>query len=112
MGANLFFQLMSRRLGLMGLTLIFFSPISLGLAQSPSQFLPSADDIPEEILRTEIILEGRSPLDGVPLTATEYTELMEALAESPHAPQLNPKIRHLVFLLKVRKFFRTLLPFL
>ncbi|AIE72573.1 MULTISPECIES: hypothetical protein [unclassified Synechocystis] len=84
--------------------------LTSGLAQSPT--LPPPDDIPEEILRTEIILEGRSPVDGEPLTATEYTELMEALAENPNPPQLSPRIRHLVFLLKVRKFFRTLLPFL
>ena len=81
-----------------------------GWAQSPT--LPPPDDIPEEILRTEIILEGRSPVDGEPLTATEYTELMEALAENPNPPQLSPRIRHLVFLLRVRKFFRTFLPFL
>ena len=41
-----------------------------------AQTLPPADDLPEEVLRTEIILEGRSPLDGEALTATEYTELM------------------------------------
>jgi hypothetical protein len=85
-------------------------PLAPSLAQSPD--LPSPDDIPEEILRTEIILEGRSPVDGEPLTATEYTELMEALAENPNPPQLSPRIRHLVFLLRVRKFFRTLIPFL
>ncbi|MBE9195694.1 hypothetical protein IQ217_17245 [Synechocystis salina LEGE 00031] len=85
-------------------------PLAPSLAQSPA--LPPPDDIPEEILRTEIILEGRSPLDGEPLTATEYTELMEALAENPNPPQLSPRIRHLVFLLRVRKFFRTFLPFL
>lgn len=112
MGVNLFCRPRGRSLKLGGLTLVFLSPISLTLAQSYAPSLPPADDIPEEILRTEIILEGRSPLDGEPLTATEYTELMEALAENPNAPQLNPKIRQLVFLLKVRKFFRTLLPFL
>ncbi|QUS61136.1 hypothetical protein IQE94_03030 [Synechocystis sp. PCC 7339] len=85
-------------------------PLAPSLAQSPA--LPPPDDIPEEILRTEIILEGRSPVDGEPLTATEYAELMEALAENPNPPQLSPRIRHLVFLLRVRKFFRTFLPFL
>ncbi len=96
----------------MGLTIILLGPISPSLAQNYPLSLPPADDIPEEILRMEIILEGRSPLDGEPLTATEYTELMEALADNPNPPQLNPKISHLIFLLKVRKFFRTLLPFL
>jgi hypothetical protein len=75
-----------------------------------AQTLPPPDDIPEEVLRTEIILEGRSPIDGEALTATEYTELMAELAESPHPPELNDEIRHLIFLLKVRKMLKTLIP--
>lgn len=34
--------------------------------------LPPPEDVPEEILRTEIITEARSAIDGQPLTAAEY----------------------------------------
>jgi hypothetical protein len=37
--------------------------------------LPPPEDLPEEILRTEIITEARSPIDGQPLTAAEYAQL-------------------------------------
>jgi hypothetical protein len=73
--------------------------------------LPPPEDIPEEVLRTEIITEARSPIDGQPLTAAEYAQLEARLAESPFPPQLNPKIRQLIFLLHLRRFFKTVIPF-
>ena len=74
--------------------------------------LPPPDDIPEEVLRTEIILEARSPIDGRPLTPSEYAQLQEEKAKSPYSPQLNSKIRTIVFLLEIRRFVKTVLPFL
>ncbi len=82
------------------------------LVGQPARTLPPPEDLPEEVLRTEIITEGRSPVDGEPLSATEYAELQEALAKNPNPAQLSPKIRHLVFLLQMRKFLRTVAPFL
>lgn len=73
--------------------------------------LPPPDDIPEEILRAEIIVEARSPMDGQPMTASEYAELKAKLAKSPYPPQLNPQIEQLVFLLRIRKLIKTLIPF-
>lgn len=73
--------------------------------------LPPAEDVPEEVLRTEIILEGRSPVNGQPLSAAEYALLEEQLAQSPYAPALNPKIRHLIFLVRIRKILKTVVPF-
>jgi hypothetical protein len=73
--------------------------------------LPPPDDIPEEILRTEIVVEARSPLDGQPVTASEYAELKGKLAQSPYPPQLSPQIEQLIFLLKIRKLIKTLTPF-
>ena len=73
--------------------------------------LPPPDDIPEEILRAEIITEARSPIDGKPLTAAQYQELQQRFANNPNPPELNPKIRNLIFLLKIRKLIRTILPF-
>jgi hypothetical protein len=77
-----------------------------------AQTLPPPDDIPEEVLRTEIILEGRSPVDGKALTATEYRELMDQLAENPNPPQINSEVQHLIFLLRVRKMIKTFIPFI
>lgn len=73
--------------------------------------LPPPDDIPEEILRTEIIIDARSPIDGQPVTAAEYIELQAQLQKAP-PPELNTKIRQTVFLLRIRKALRQFFPFL
>ncbi|NJQ98532.1 MAG: hypothetical protein HC784_14930 [Hydrococcus sp. CSU_1_8] len=73
--------------------------------------LPPPEDIPEEILRTEIILEARSPIDGQPLTAAEYAQLKAELEQSAFPPQVSSNIRQLIFLLNVRKLLKLLLPF-
>jgi hypothetical protein len=73
--------------------------------------LPPKEDIPEEILRTEIITEARSPIDGKSLSAAEYAELQTKLQISP-PPKLDPKIRENIFLLRLRKGLRQIFPFL
>ncbi|MBN3872175.1 hypothetical protein [Nostoc sp. JL33] len=73
--------------------------------------LPPAEDIPEEILRTKIIIEARSPIDGRFLTAAEYIQLQAQLQEAP-PPKLDPKIREQVFLLRIRKTLLQFFPFL
>ncbi|NJM20074.1 MAG: hypothetical protein HC836_06030 [Richelia sp. RM2_1_2] len=73
--------------------------------------LPPKVDIPEEILRTEIIIEGRSPIDGKPLSPAEYAQLQAELKTRPYPPQLSPKVRDTVFLLRLRKILKTLFPF-
>lgn len=85
--------------------------VELNLMGANTSFaLPPPTDIPEEILRMEIIPEARSPLDGQPLNAKEYAELAKKLAQSPFAPEISPKIRQLIFLLQVRKLLKTLTP--
>ncbi|RMF27301.1 MAG: hypothetical protein D6756_02140 [Cyanobacteria bacterium J083] len=80
----------------------------------PPQFaaiaLPPPQDMPEEILRSEIILQGRSPFDGKPLTAAEYAELEAKLAASLYAPEVNSQIKEVIFLLNLLKLFRTFTP--
>ncbi|MGK7955316.1 MAG: hypothetical protein AB4063_08650 [Crocosphaera sp.] len=89
--------------------------IPLGLAL-PMMFLevgvtlPPPEDIPEEILRTEIITEGRSPMDGEPLTAAEYAQIQEKLGESPYPPEIDSRLQNLIFLLKIRKMLKTFVP--
>ncbi len=73
--------------------------------------LPPLEDIPEEILRTEIITEARSPIDGKRLNAAEYAQLQAQLQQSP-PPKLAPQIRDQIFLLRILNSFRRLFPFL
>jgi hypothetical protein len=73
--------------------------------------LPPIEDIPEEVLRTEIILEGRSPIDGKPLSAAEYEELKTELAQSSNDPQISSDIEQVIFLLQLRKALKTIIPF-
>lgn len=74
--------------------------------------LPPATDVPEEVLRTEIILDARSPVDGKPLTPAEYA-VLQAEEQAPYRPpgQVSPKVRETVGLLKLRKFIKNVLPF-
>lgn len=72
--------------------------------------LPPPEDIPEEVLRTEIITEGRSAIDGKPVTAAEYAEIQERLSQSPYPPQIDSKLSNLIFLLKIRKMLKTFVP--
>ena len=89
-----------------------FAVLLLGcLRPLPSEALPPAEDTPEEILRTEIILEGRSPIDGKPLSTREYEELQAQLSESAFDPELDSDIQRLIFLLQIRKLIKTIIPF-
>lgn len=73
--------------------------------------LPPPEDVPEEVLRTEIITEARSPIDGKPLSATEYAQLQAQLQSPLSTPQVNPELQQLIFLLRVRQLLRTIVPF-
>ena len=85
---------------------------SIPLGYKPALALPPASDIPEEVLRTEIILEARSPVDGKPLNAAQYAELQAQLQTRSAPPKLNPQVRDTIFLLRLRRTLRTFFPFL
>lgn len=74
--------------------------------------LPPPEETPEEVLRTEIITEARSPIDGKPLTTAEYAELQAQLQARKGTPQINPKLQSRIVLLRFRKLIRIILPFL
>lgn len=74
--------------------------------------VPPPDDIPEEILRTEVIFEARSPLDGSPMAAAAYAQLQQDLAASQTTLTLNNDIRRILFLLQTRRALKPLIPFL
>jgi hypothetical protein len=87
--------------------------IFLGNSIAPALALPPPEDKPEEIQRTEIITEARSPLDGKPLTAAEYAELQTQLQARRQTPStLNPKLRRLITLIRLRQGVRSIFPFL
>ncbi|MEO1210343.1 MAG: hypothetical protein AAFX78_12445 [Cyanobacteria bacterium J06638_20] len=101
------------RLTLVGL--LISSSVTLGLGTARvSVALPPPEDIPEEVLRTEIIIEGRSPEDGELLTAEEYAEEQAATAATLDQPGeiVSPEIQQLILLLRIRKLVRPVLPFI
>lgn len=79
---------------------------------SLAQVLPPVEDIPEEILQTQIFTEARSPIDGKLLTAAEYAELQAQIQADAVEPKVAPKLQRLIVLLRVRKVIRSILPFL
>jgi len=87
---------------------------SLGLSFSlfcfPCFALPPCEDLPEEILRSEIITEARSPLDGRVMTPSEYSALTEKLQTSSFSPQLNSNLRNLILLLQLRHYLKAISP--
>jgi len=79
----------------------------------PAHALPPPEDTPEEVLRTEVITEARSPIDGTPMTAAEYAELeVQIQAASQRPPEVAQKYRDLVTLLRLRRAIRSVFPFL
>lgn len=79
--------------------------------QNPAAQEP--DDIPEELLRTEIITEARSPLTGESLSAAEYAQLLESIQNTPADGSLiSSEIRQLIQLLQIRRTLRPVLPFI
>ena len=88
-------------------------PIGIPAAANINQIvLPPPEDVPEEILRTEIIFEARSPLDGSPLSPADYAQLQTELAAPQTTLTLNPEIRYIIFLLQARRAFKPVIPFL
>ncbi len=74
--------------------------------------IPLDRDIPEEILRAEIITEARSPIDGRALSATEFAELVVETKQqldrsSAELGNGSAKIKDTLFLLRLRSFLRS-----
>lgn len=72
--------------------------------------VPPDRDLPEEILRADIITEARSPIDGRALSAAEFAELVVAIEQQSNrsaAASVNPEVKNLLFLLRLRGFLRS-----
>ncbi len=83
----------------------------LALPLTAPASLPPDGDPPEEVLRTEMIWEARSPLTGEPLTPAQYLELQQTL-QAGEPPVPSPALRQVIFLLQLRRVVRPLLPLL
>jgi hypothetical protein len=74
--------------------------------------LPPENDIPEEVLRAEIITEARSPIDGKALSANEFAELVVTAKQQVELDNAsfvinNSKVKETLFLLRLRGFLRS-----
>lgn len=72
----------------------------------------TAEEIPEEILRTEIITEARSPLTGEPISAADYAQLTDELRAPAGGNLVSQDIDYLIYLLQIRRAIKPILPFL
>jgi hypothetical protein len=87
-------------------TAIALMPVSVKAAE-----VKVLEEVPEEVLRSEILLDGRSSFTGERLSATEYAEMQSEIEQTNTVePQVSPKLRTLVGLVKLRKFIKTVLP--
>jgi hypothetical protein len=90
-------------------------PLFILTAALPATALPPPEDLPEEVLRTEIITEARSPIDNKRLTAAEYAELQAQLQQRPSEnprDQVSPGLKKTIRLLRLRRFIKTVFPFI
>ncbi|MCY7406053.1 MAG: hypothetical protein LH631_01390 [Alkalinema sp. CAN_BIN05] len=94
------------------IVLLLLACVSIGNTGVQAAESPAIEpDLPEEVLRSEILIDGRSPFDGKRLTATEYAELQQEIEQANVVePQVASKIRRLVGLIKLRKFIKQILP--
>ncbi|EDX86415.1 hypothetical protein S7335_4119 [Synechococcus sp. PCC 7335] len=98
---------------LVGIASIVSSIFQVQVARANLLEVPIVDiEVPEEILRTEIIVEARSPVTGELLTAAEYTQLQARLDREGRPPQLSSDIRQLVYLLRLRRLLKPIVPFI
>jgi hypothetical protein len=94
-----------------GVALAFISAGVMGTAL-PVLALPPEEDIPEEVLRTRVITEARSPIDGEPMSAAAYGRLQEQLQNVNDVEVVDSDLAQLIFLLQIRRAIRPILPFI
>ena len=85
--------------------------MQIASAVTANNRLPDAD-IPEEVLRAEIITEARSPISGKALSAQDFAELVvntkqQLDRDDAIAATTNSKFKEAVLLLRLRGFLRS-----
>lgn len=98
--------------GFLSPLMLAHSGVVLAAPQTEPEKLP-VEEVPEEILRTEIILDARSPIDGKPMSPAEYAELQaeELTRYQPHGT-VAQEVKDVVTALRVRRFIKKFLPFI
>jgi hypothetical protein len=91
---------------------IALSTIACWQIIAPARAVPPDNDIPEEVLRAEIITEARSPIDGKALSAVEFAELvvntrLQIDRDNAATAANSPKLKETLFLLRLRGFLRS-----
>lgn len=92
-----------------GFYTIFGSQIAISVTANN---LPPDSDIPEEVLRAEIITEGRSPISGKALSANDFAQLVvntkqQLDRDDAISATSNPRFKEILFLLRLRGFLRS-----
>ncbi|MGB8702787.1 MAG: hypothetical protein WCD18_25510 [Thermosynechococcaceae cyanobacterium] len=79
-----------------------------------AQTLPPSEDIPEEVLQTQAIESARSRLDGQAQSPHTYAQEQQHLRVMPEdvPARLAPEVYQTIFLLRLQKLMKGLLPFL
>ena len=80
--------------------------------EAPRAEWQTSEEIPEEILRTEIITGASSPLTGEVVSAAEYAQLQAELAGPAGDTLVSEDLEYLIFLLQFRRAIRPIIPFL
>jgi hypothetical protein len=78
-----------------------------------AQGAAAAEEIPEEVQQTQVLVEANSPLTGQAQRPEVYTQERQQLQVAATAvpPQLDPSIYRAVELLRLRKLLKSLFPF-
>jgi hypothetical protein len=85
---------------------------SIAMPVSAETVAPDSE-IPEEVLRAEIITEARSPIDGSALSATEFAELVVNTKQqldlaNASAAVSDSRYKELLFLIRLRGFLKSI----
>jgi hypothetical protein len=95
-----------------GFLVLVMSGTQLSIPFAHASKPPIPEDIPEEVLRAEIITEARSPIDGKPLSAVDFAELVVQVEQKTDrddaaASIQNSSVKNLLFLIRLRGFLKS-----
>ncbi len=111
-GLSSFVRLCSLKLVLLTTTVLLCWEIG-SQRSSLAQVQTAAQEVPEEMLQTQITAEANSSLTGLAESASNSAKAQSQLqvAATEVLPQLAPSIYRTVELLRLRKLLKSLLPF-
>jgi hypothetical protein len=73
--------------------------------------LPPPEDVPEEVLRVEMMVEARDRM-GLPIAPGAYVQLQQAIdRRNQEAPQISEDLQSLLLQLRILNVIKSILPF-